>query len=108
MSIAAARELVMSYGWNATAAQILNPGIEHWFSAMERAVIGYVRRGHTLLVAGAPVCALEVLPRVCGEFEAFSKEQGCTVCYICAEERLRSQFAGSPDHAVVALGAQPV
>ena len=32
MSTMLARELVMSYGWNATCYQILNPGIEHWFS----------------------------------------------------------------------------
>ena len=27
-----ARELVLRYGWNATAYQIINPGIELWFS----------------------------------------------------------------------------
>jgi hypothetical protein len=29
-----ARELALSYDWNATAYQIINPGIELWFSSI--------------------------------------------------------------------------
>jgi len=29
-----ARELICQFGWNATAYQILNPGIDLWFSSM--------------------------------------------------------------------------
>jgi phosphatidylglycerol lysyltransferase len=107
-SAALARPLVMSFGWNSTACQILNPGIRHWFSAARDAVVGYTRRHDSLLVAGAPVCALEKLPAVCEEFESYAREQGCRVCYVCAEERLRGVFSPSTDHAAVALGAQPV
>jgi hypothetical protein len=32
MSYLSARELVMTYGWNTTAYQILNPGLRHWFA----------------------------------------------------------------------------
>lgn len=103
-----ARDLVMSYGWNSTCYQILNPGIEHWFSPGKPAVVGYVQRGSVLLVAGAPVCAEAALPDVTREFEAFAQEQRCRVCYVCAEERMRRLFAGSTDHTTVALGAQPV
>ena len=52
-----AREFVLQHGWNATAYQILDPGIAHWFSAAGDAVIGYVRRSGVRVVAGAPVCA---------------------------------------------------
>src|SRR5262245_66490610 len=52
-----ARELVLRYGWNATAYQIINPGIELWFSPICEAVVGFVRARNTLVVAGAPVCA---------------------------------------------------
>jgi phosphatidylglycerol lysyltransferase len=103
-----ARELVMAYGWNSTSFQILNPGIDDWFSSTSPAVVGYTRHHRTLLAAGAPVCPPDKLPAVCAEFEAFADAAGCGVCYVCAEERLHRVFAGSPQHASVALGAQPV
>ena len=37
---ARARELVLEHGWNATAYQILNPGIAHWFARAGDAVDG--------------------------------------------------------------------
>jgi phosphatidylglycerol lysyltransferase len=103
-----AREIALSHGWNSTSYQILNPGIQYWFSAVHSAVVGYVRRDHMLLAAGSPVCAKEALPSVCSEFEAFAKAQGCRVCYVCAEERLRAVLAGASGYAAIALGAQPV
>lgn len=39
---AEARRLINLHGWNATSYQILNPGIERWFSAADEAVAGYV------------------------------------------------------------------
>ena len=102
-----AREFVLQYGWNATSYQILNPGFDLWFSTKHRAVVGYTRRGRLLLAAGVPVCAAETLASVCEEFEAFARGSGYRVCYVCAEERLRSLFAQSDNHATVALGAQP-
>ena len=56
MSVQRARKLVLKYGWNATAYQIVNPGITHWFSSSGDAMIGYVRKNHVRVVAGAPVC----------------------------------------------------
>jgi phosphatidylglycerol lysyltransferase len=50
-----ARELVLRYGWNATAYQIVNPGIRQWFSGAGDAVVGYVTRWGVRVVAGAPV-----------------------------------------------------
>src|SRR5690349_12283396 len=47
-----AQELVRQWGWNATAYQIVNPGIEHWFSRGGDAVIGFVRRHGVRVVAG--------------------------------------------------------
>lgn len=107
-TLQSARQIVIAYGWNATAYQILNPGIRHWFSSNLPSVIGYTQRGRVLLVAGSPICDTASLPAVCNEFERFARSQGCRVCYVCAEERLRSLFAGSPNHATVALGSQPV
>jgi phosphatidylglycerol lysyltransferase len=108
MSTAAARELVMEHGFNATAYQVLNPGIEHWFSADGSGLVGYVRRRRVLLAAGDPVCAHGRLRAIVEAFEAFARAQGCRVCYVCAEGRLRRVLAGSAQHSAVAVGAQPV
>jgi phosphatidylglycerol lysyltransferase len=98
----------MRYGWNATAYQILNPGIHHWFHPTIDAVVGYVRKHRYLLIAGAPVCALEDLPAVTDTFEQFAAQQSCRVCYVCAAQRLRDLFQNSPSHCEVAVGAEPV
>ncbi|HTU43552.1 MAG TPA: DUF2156 domain-containing protein [Bryobacteraceae bacterium] len=108
MSSALARELVLSYGWNSTSYQILNPGINHWFSPTMRAVVGYIRKGNVFNVAGAPVCHPHFLPAVCAEFEAAADRQRCRVCYVCAEDRLHDLFATSANHAAIVIGAQPV
>jgi len=103
-----ARELVLAHGWNATAYQLVNPGIEHWFAAAGDAVVGYVRHAGTRVVAGAPVCTLERLPGVVEEFEQASAAAGDRVCYFGAEGRLEALLGESSRHALVALGAQPV
>ncbi|HMI57811.1 MAG TPA: phosphatidylglycerol lysyltransferase domain-containing protein, partial [Gemmatimonadaceae bacterium] len=81
---ARARALVLEHGWNATAYQILNPGIAHWFSRAGDAVIGYVTRSGVRVVAGAPVCAEERLHDVVAEFAADARAAGDRVCYFGA------------------------
>lgn len=107
-SLATARELVLTYGWNSTVYQILNPGIDHWFTADRSAVVGYTKRGRVLLAAGAPVCAPGRLSETCTSFESFARDQGCAVCYVCAGGRMRNLLEHSGRHSLIALGAQPV
>lgn len=102
-----ARDLVMLHGWNATAYQIVNPGIDHWFSAAGDAVVGYVECAGIRVVAGAPVSSAERLPAVVHEFENSSAGQGRGVCYFGAEGRLESLLRESPEHSMALLGAQP-
>ena len=102
-----ARELVMRYGWNATAYQILNPGIAHWFSREGDAVIGYVRRSGVRVVAGAPICASERLSAVVADFASDARAAGDRVCYFGAGERLESTIRGDGARGTVGLGAQP-
>ncbi len=97
----------MRHGWNATAYQILNPGIAHWFSDRDDAVIGYVRSSHVLVVAGAPVCSLGRIAEVAEEFERFARSAGERICYFGAGERLESIYRGDGEHSIVGLGAQP-
>lgn len=105
--LARARDLVLAYGWNATAYQIVNPGMSLWFSARGDAVAGYVERGLTRVVAGAPVCAPERLSEVVGEFERECVTRGRRVCYFGAEARLESVLHRRADHSRVLLGSQP-
>jgi phosphatidylglycerol lysyltransferase len=102
-----ARELVLRYGWNATAYQIINPGIELWFSSICEAVVGFVRARNTLVVAGAPICARERLADVAAEFERAAMRDGRRVCYFGAEARLEALYRGATTHSMVLLGAQP-
>src|ERR1700712_2202209 len=83
-----ARALVLQHGWNATAYQILNPGIGLWFSSRGDAVIGHALRNGVRVVAGAPVCAPERLRDVVAEFAADAARAGHRVCYFGAGERL--------------------
>lgn len=101
------RRLVLTHGWNATAYQLINPGIQHWFPARGDGVVGYVEFHRVRVVAGAPVCAHERLAEVAAEFEGDARAAGRRVCYFGAESRLESLLRGSPRHAMVALGAQP-
>jgi phosphatidylglycerol lysyltransferase len=103
-----ARDLVMRYGWNSTAYQILNPGIRHWFHPSGAAMVGYVRKHGYLLAAGAPVCDPEALAEVVAAFERFAAEQACRVCYVCAAARLRELLGASDGHCVVSVGREPV
>lgn len=107
-ALARARALVLRHGWNATAYQILNPGIRLWFPEAGDAVAGYVRGDRFRVVAGAPVCAEERLPEVVAELEAEAERRGEGVCYFGAGARLESLLARSPGHSRVLLGAQPV
>jgi len=103
-----ARDLVMAHGWNTTAYQILNPGLQYWFAPEGTAVVAYTRRHNVLLVAGAPVCALESLPQIVAGFERFAGEHGYRVCYVCAADRLRDLISDSRQHSTIVIGAQPV
>jgi phosphatidylglycerol lysyltransferase len=107
-ALARARELILSYGWNSTSYQILNPGIKRWFASRGDALIGYVAAAGVRVVAGAPVCAAERLRAVADEFEGEASARGEPVCYLAAEARLESIYQDSPAHARILLGAQPV
>jgi phosphatidylglycerol lysyltransferase len=102
-----ARALILAYGWNATAYQILNPGIEHWFSRDGDAVIGFVTQAGTRVVAGAPVCRAERLAAVVAEFGASATAAGVHVCYFGAGSRLEGLLIPTGRWSAASLGAQP-
>lgn len=102
-----ARRLVRAHGWNATAYQILNPGISHWFSSAGDAVVGFVEHAGTRVVAGAPVCAADRLMEVVAEFGVAARVARRQVCYFGAGERLERQLIPTGVWSAASLGAQP-
>ncbi|MBS1796948.1 MAG: DUF2156 domain-containing protein [Acidobacteria bacterium] len=102
------RRLVLTYGWNTTSYQILNPGIRRWFSAAGDAVVGYRSAAGVRVVAGAPVCAPARLPEIVEEFEIDARRRRERVCYFAAESRLESVYKNTSPAAKILLGAQPV
>ena len=101
-----ARAIVLKFGWNVTAYQILNPGMTLWFAAAGDAVAGYARHGRTWIVVGAPVCAPERLTAVAEELERAAGAG--RVIYFGAGTRLERVLAGAHPHHPLLLGAQPV
>ncbi|HET7458772.1 MAG TPA: DUF2156 domain-containing protein [Gemmatimonadaceae bacterium] len=103
-----ARALVLRFGWNATAYQILNPGIRLWVPPSGDAVVGYVRHAGVRVVAGAPVCDRARLLDVAHAFESEARAAGERVCYFGAGTRLERVLRVGPRRSTVLLGAQPV
>lgn len=103
-----ARNLVELYGWNATAFQILNPGIERWFSADGDAVVGFVTAHGYRVVAGSPVCHTDRLEKVVDEFESQNLQLGLKSCYFAADQRLAQRLERRGPLDRILLGAQPM
>ncbi|MEX2536285.1 MAG: DUF2156 domain-containing protein [Trueperaceae bacterium] len=103
-----ARQLVLSYGWNSTSYQILNPGMELWFGEADFAVVGFVTRLGVRVAAGAPVCPPARLLEAVAAFEEVANRQGERVCWFAAESRLEELLCHRSKRARVKLGAQPV
>ncbi|MEZ0325990.1 MAG: phosphatidylglycerol lysyltransferase domain-containing protein [Fimbriimonas sp.] len=103
-----ARELIFRHGWNTTCFQLLVPGIELWFATETDAVIGYIRKHHVRVVAGAPVCSEEDLRSTIHEWETAAAAAGDCVCYFGAEDRMRELTAEDAAYSTVVLGSQPV
>src|SRR4051812_8273027 len=102
-----ARSLILEFGWNATAYQILNPGMTLWFSADRDGVTGLIRHGRTVVVGGAPVCSLERLEPIAMEFAAAAHSRGYKICYFGAGDRLDDLYDADSRWSRVLLGAQP-
>lgn len=100
--------LLRMYGWNATAYQIVNPGLKRWFTPERDAVIAYVSKYRTNVVAGAPVCPEERIRDVVQDWEDACVRSNRKSCYFGAAGRLASILEQGGGYSRVALGAQPV
>ncbi len=103
-----ARDLVLRWGWNAMAYQILNPGMRLWFSGDGEGVVGYVRANGYRVVAGAPVCPPERLRETADEFAADARRARQRLCYFGAQDRMFDLLTERGPGGALLLGAQPV
>lgn len=102
------REQVLRLGWNASAYQLLAPGLSHWLAPDHAAAVGYVRHAGVRVAAGAPVARKEDVAEATATFEVDARRQGDAVCWFAAEARLTSAFEDAPDHDRAQLGGLPV
>lgn len=100
--------LIKRYGWNATCYQLVNPGLDIWFGPSHEAVIGFVEAARTCVVAGAPVCSEDDLPKVIAKFESEAKSKRRHVCYFGASGRIEQLLGDCHGYSTVVLGSQPV
>jgi phosphatidylglycerol lysyltransferase len=102
-----ALELVLAHSWNPIAYQILNPGMRHWFSRANDAVVGYVTCNRVRVVAGAPICRPTIVRQVAEEFENDAAKFREKVCYFHAGPRFASIISASKRHSIASIGAMP-
>ncbi len=105
-SLAEARRIILRHGSNATAWQILNPGLSRWTAGNDDGLVGYVDRGGTLVAAGDPVGPPENLRLLGEEFE--QSEGARRVCWFSASEEFAREYRDDPGHSTILIGAQPV
>lgn len=103
-----ARAIILAWGSNSTAYQIINPGICRWFTQKGNGLVGFVRGGSTRVAAGEPVCEKSRLEEIAGRFErASAAEGGRSVCWFCASAMFASLLPNRSSSTIL-IGAQPV
>ena len=108
VELALTRGLIAVHGWNSTAYQILNPGMQRWFTGARDGVAAFVTHAGYRVVAGSPVCPPERLGAVVEELEADTHRRGLWTCYFAADERLARQLERRGPLDRIVLGAQPI
>ncbi len=102
-----ARDLVMRFGWNSAAYQILNTEMELWFTSDSEGCVGFVRRCGVRVVAGAPICEESRIAQTAAAFEEDASREGEQVCYFGAAARLKNVLHSLHSHSFLEIGAQP-
>ena len=107
------RRAILKNGRNATAYQIINPGIQRWFYTDSKtgddALVGYVCQGKTGVAAGEPVCEEKDIRQIVRLFQQHLQQQNSPwTCWFCASLIFAQQFQNEPGYSTVLIGAQPV
>ena len=81
-----AKWLLERFATHAVSAQLMNTGLQHWFSANGHAVIGYVDVLGTRVTAGPPVCAPCKLADAARAFVSDTKRGGKKSCFFGVDQ----------------------
>jgi phosphatidylglycerol lysyltransferase len=100
-------EAVRSYGYNATAFQVLEPGFQYWFAPDGAGTVAYVDTGSAWVAGGAPLAPSEKLAEVARQFEAAAAASGRRACFVAVEERFL-RAASALGMQALQIGEQPV
>lgn len=101
------KEHILRHGWNSTCWQVLNKGLNIWWSEDREALVGYVISGRLAISAGAPICSENILPQTIIDWETFLEKEGLTACYFGAESRLQAILENTPGSCFASMGSQP-
>jgi phosphatidylglycerol lysyltransferase len=82
-------DLLVRYGWNATAFQTLETGYRYFFHGAE-ACVAYVDTGGAWVAAGAPIARTEELEEAVSAFVRAARQAGRRACFFATEERLHA------------------
>jgi phosphatidylglycerol lysyltransferase len=96
------RELVLRWGWNATAFQALEPGYRYFHA--RGGAIAFVDTGEAWVAAGAPLAPTELLGPIADDFVAAARRARRRACFALVERR----FLGVSGLRAVQIGAQPI
>ena len=96
LNLSKAQEIILMHGRNATAYQILNLVIKHWFNAAQDAVWATSSEAPGCLWLESP-CVRPTAWRRPPPLSKHSRGAGdCHVCYVCATDRLRELLGLRP------------
>ncbi|HTU62853.1 MAG TPA: DUF2156 domain-containing protein [Polyangiales bacterium] len=100
-------EAVRSYGYNATAFQVLEPGFAYWFAPNGAGTVAYVDTGSAWVAGGAPLAPAEKLAEVARQFEKAAALSGRRACFVAVEQRFL-HAASQLGLQALQIGEQPV
>lgn len=80
-------ELLRLYGRNVHSFEVLEPGLQYWFTPDRRAAVAYVDRGFYRVGAGGPLCPRERLAEVAWEFGLDARRQHRKAAFFGVSQR---------------------
>ncbi len=97
------QDLLARYGSNTTSFQVLEPGLEYWFSTVNDACVAYADTGRAWVAAGAPIAPHDRVTAVMHEFLAAARASDRRARFFALETEHRSDLLTS-----LCIGAQPI
>jgi phosphatidylglycerol lysyltransferase len=103
-----ARDLILKHGRQGYAYQLLNPGVQHWFSRDGQTLVGYVDSHGWRVAGGDPVGDPIDFPAVAHAFAIDTHATGRRPVWFGATDEFASTLGRHRPIARVLLGAEPV